>query len=161
MPGDWPTLEILPVHWLSIGEKADSRGERPPEACTASACCGACAMLFPDEPRANFRRRDLAAELGTLGGCGRCVSRGRDRRRGPRSSDIDCGAPSGRGRRPETEPKGGARRWEVPGLGARLHRWPPSASQLRTGRAAGVGAQGSVQVRLLARRVLRATLVSP
>lgn len=118
-------------------------GERPPGACSSRACCGACALLFPGEPRANFRRRDLAAELGTLGGCGRCVSRGRDPRRGPPSSEIDVGAPGGRGRRPETEAEGVACLWEVPGVGTRPCPLPArslSAARRRgrRGRSAGL-----------------------
>lgn len=67
LPPDWPTLGILPVHWLSVREKADSMGKRLSGACSSDASCDSRAMLFPGEPRANFRRRDLAAELGTPG----------------------------------------------------------------------------------------------
>lgn len=93
-------------------------GKRLSGACSSSASCDACAMLFPGEPRANFRRRDLAAELGTPGRLWAVCSPGAGPATRVRSCEIERGAAGGSGRRPETEAGGGARCWEVPGVGS-------------------------------------------
>lgn len=156
LPSDWPSLEILTVHWSSVREKARTVGERPPGESSWSACLGACAVLFPGEPRANFRRRNLEAETGNAWGTVGGVSPGgRERRRGPPGFEVERRASGGRGPRPEAEAEGGAHLREVQGksLGRRT-RCPPLrlSSPLRQG--CWDRARGSGRVRVPDCRVL-------
>lgn len=121
---DWPALRILLVHWLN--------GRRPFGDAVSSVCRSACDVPFPGEPRANFRRRDLEAELGTPGHfCGRCVARGRYWLHEPLGSQLERGTLDGRGPSPVAEAEGGAHCWEVLGgsrASAPLSAPPPLSS---------------------------------
>lgn len=142
-----PALRVLPGHWPSVREKAPRlTGERPTGLCSFQRLSRRLRCV------ASRRAPRQLPAPGPCGGTGNAwvavggVSRGRDRRRGPPGSEVESGAPGGRGWRPEADTEGDAHLWEVPrGARGSCTRCPPRRlSALRgqgcRGRSAGLRA---------------------
>lgn len=133
LPSDWPSLEILTVHWSPVREKAGIVGERPPgESSWECLSRRTRRGVSRRAPREFPAPKPGGGNWERLGDCGRCESWGAGQATRPawlrgraQGSGRPGPEPRGRGRRGRA-PQGGA--GEKPGAPHPLPAPPPLIS---------------------------------